>query len=270
MFLPRDEYIHGALDKYWLGESVCVHWVNENSCLLQFSSPESSRDAALINANQQVRRWSAALVSQLPNWLENYVPAYTSLLIVYDAELADKFSVLRCLRHIQSITQTQTDAVPNTDTSQQHHTIDVCYSPTLEQALPKNQLSGKTLPNDIDIVSGYSALTIDEVIVLHCQPKYRVFTVGFLPNFAYMGLTEHALNIPRRSSPRKSVPAGAVAIADNQTAIYPQSSPGGWHILGYTPLALGNNAQVQFRAGDTVSFRAISEEDYCQRVSSCD
>lgn len=263
--------------KYWLDDDTSVHWVNENSCLLQIEPVAFANNDELIAANQKVQLWRMTLLSRMPQWLENYVPAYTSLLIVHDLTIADKFLVLSWLKDAREAIQLS----PNGRTTQQmhhkqettaaakHHVIDVCYSPQLSDALQHRRRSHK-MPNDLPAVSEHTGLDQDEIIRLHTAPSYSVFTVGFLPNFAYMGLTPMSLNMPRLSSPRKNVPAGAVAIADNQTAIYPQSSPGGWHILGYTALKLGVNGDTVFQAGDTVSFKAIDEPAFCDQICAHD
>ncbi len=129
------------------------------------------------------------------------------------------------------------------------HEIPVCYQPL------------KGLDNDIEQVSKHTNYSVEEIIKLHCASQYRVFAVGFLPHFAYLGELAEGLECPRLASPRKKVLAGAVAIADLQTAIYPSDSPGGWHIIGYTPFVIGENDLV-FQSGDLVRFRAIDEQEY--------
>ncbi|WP_426369309.1 5-oxoprolinase subunit PxpB [Pseudocolwellia sp. HL-MZ7] len=89
---------------------------------------------------------------------------------------------------------------------------------------------------DIQTVAQQTQLSIDEVIQLHSQTTYRAYALGFTPGFCYLGKLPAQLQLPRKSSPRLSVPKGAVAIAEQQTAIYPNTSPGGWHIIGQTPL----------------------------------
>ena len=90
---------------------------------------------------------------------------------------------------------------------------------------------------------------------------YRVYLLGFVPGFAFLGLLDPALELPRRSSPRLKVPAGSVAIAGRQTAVYPLDTPGGWHLLGRTDLALFDprrDPPALLGVGDTVRFEAIS------------
>lgn len=111
--------------------------------------------------------------------------------------------------------------------------------------------------------TGHSETSLVEAI---CGLELRVYLIGFLPGFPYLGELPEALRLPRRSSPRLAVPANSVAIAGAQMAIYPWRSPGGWHLLGRTPLRLfdaTNEARPAiFAPGDTVRFKAISTQDF--------
>jgi KipI family sensor histidine kinase inhibitor len=113
---------------------------------------------------------------------------------------------------------------------------------------------------DLAEVAAYCSLTPAAVIDRHTGPDYRVFMLGFQPGFAYMGLVDEGIAVPRRASPRTHVPAGAVGIAGRQTGVYPAVSPGGWRIIGcamepvFTP---GASEPVRFAPGDTVRFRAV-------------
>jgi inhibitor of KinA len=120
---------------------------------------------------------------------------------------------------------------------------------------------------DLKEVADQLQLTKKEVIQLHCAEEYKVFMMGFVPGFAYMGTLPNALNMARKSIPNVKVPAGSVAIAGLQTGIYPIESPGGWHILGRTPLKLfDKNREHPFllKPGDTVKFYPISKLKFQQ------
>jgi inhibitor of KinA len=100
---------------------------------------------------------------------------------------------------------------------------------------------------------------------LHLEREYRVYVVGFVPGFAYMAPVDPRLALPRRPSPRLKVPAGSVAIAAGQTGIYPAETPGGWHLIGRTPLRPYDPARSNpflFHPGDRVRFTRITERDY--------
>ncbi len=110
---------------------------------------------------------------------------------------------------------------------------------------------------DLAEVAARTALSPDEVVARHTAPEYHVLALGFAPGFAYLGELDPALILPRRQSPRPRVPAGSVAIASAMTAIYPSASPGGWHLLGRTDVALFDPARdpaALFHSGDRVRF----------------
>lgn len=110
---------------------------------------------------------------------------------------------------------------------------------------------------DLDEVARRTGLSTSEVIRIHSEREYRVYVIGFVPGFAYLGTLDERLALPRRSSPRKRVPPGSVAIADQQTAVYPSPTPGGWHILGTTGATLFDPARERpalLSVGDIVRF----------------
>ena len=118
---------------------------------------------------------------------------------------------------------------------------------------------------DLDAVAARLNLTCAEVIAQHTSVDFDVFAVGFLPGFPYAGYLPPALaGLPRRDSPRLSVPTGSVAIAGRQTAIYPVQSPGGWHLLGRTPLCIADVESDYFpiAAGDRLRFESISAAEF--------
>ena len=110
---------------------------------------------------------------------------------------------------------------------------------------------------DLSYVADYHQISEAQVVELHKTPTYRVYMMGFLPGFAYMGGLDARIATPRRSTPRTKVPAGSVGIAGNQTGIYPSESPGGWQLIGRTELQLymPNAAEITLlKAGDLVKF----------------
>ena len=118
---------------------------------------------------------------------------------------------------------------------------------------------------DLDEVARHTELSPEEIIRRHSAESYRVSCVGFTTGFPYLSGLPPELATPRRASPRKEIPAGAVAIGGTQTGIYPRRSPGGWNIIGRTPLRLfdvDRNPPALFRAGDRVRFRRISRLDF--------
>jgi KipI family sensor histidine kinase inhibitor len=112
---------------------------------------------------------------------------------------------------------------------------------------------------DLEVVASGLKLARERIVELHTRPIYRVFMVGFVPGWAYLGPLPEELELPRRDNPRTLVPAGAVAIAGRQTGIYPLPSPGGWHLIGRTSVRLflpDSDPPCLFRAGDRVKFFA--------------
>jgi KipI family sensor histidine kinase inhibitor len=112
---------------------------------------------------------------------------------------------------------------------------------------------------DLEEVARRTGLTAEEVIRIHSGAEYRVFVIGFVPGFAYLGPLDSRLIIPRRESPRTRVPAGSVAIAEGQTGIYPSATPGGWHLIGTTRTQMfdaSRNPPALLAVGDIVTFVA--------------
>jgi inhibitor of KinA len=126
-------------------------------------------------------------------------------------------------------------------------------------------LYGGTMGPDLDNVAAHNGLTTEEVIRLHQEPDYLVYMLGFLPGFPYLGGLDERLCTPRLATPRTNVPAGSVGIADRQTGVYPLASPGGWQLIGRTPLKLYDPKRSQpflLAAGDILRFQAITQEEF--------
>jgi len=124
---------------------------------------------------------------------------------------------------------------------------------------------GGAFGEDLEELAQSHALSVDQVIALHTAPLYRVQMLGFAPGFAYLAGLDDALATPRKVTPRTSVPAGSVAIGGELTGIYPLDLPGGWHIIGRSPVQLFDpNADppTPFVVGDRVRFVAITAEEY--------
>ena len=119
----------------------------------------------------------------------------------------------------------------------------------------------KIFAPDLSLVAENAKMTTAEVLRLHSAPEYRVHAIGFTPGFAYLSGLSPKLTTPRRDIPRQEVPAGSVAIGGEQTGVYPQTSPGGWNIIGRSPLRFFDPHSAPpslLQAGDHVRFRAIS------------
>ena len=120
---------------------------------------------------------------------------------------------------------------------------------------------------DLEWVAAYHNITPQDVIRLHTRPTYLVYMIGFMPGYPYMGEIPDELVTPRRKTPRTRVPKGSVGIAQKQTGIYPFTSPGGWQIIGQTPVQLFDsrrNPPSLLEMGDRVKFFAVTAEEIAQ------
>ncbi len=122
---------------------------------------------------------------------------------------------------------------------------------------------------DLEAVAAFAGCSVHDVVVRHARQTYRVYMLGFLPGFAYLGSVEASLAMPRRTAPRAVVPAGSVGIAGLQTGVYPCDSPGGWQLVGRTPWRMFDADRLDpalLRAGDRVRFVPIPPDDWALRA----
>ena len=118
---------------------------------------------------------------------------------------------------------------------------------------------------DLQYVAEYNSLAEDEVIEIHSSSACLVYMLGFTPGFCYLGGMDQRIATPRRETPRLKIPAGSVGIADGQTGIYPIESPGGWQIIGKTPVRLfspDQKPEFLFNAGDYIQFFPVTVDEY--------
>ncbi len=194
--------------------------------------------------NEKVQRLFFELDRLKIDGVLDLVPGYRSLLVIYHP-LVIETEVLK--KRIQdACSRLEATRLPEPETV----SIPVVY--------------GDRHGPDLQWVAQYHNIAPRQVIDLHCQPLYRVYMIGFTPGFPYLGEVPEALNTPRRETPRTSVPKGSVGIAQRQTGIYPVDSPGGWQIIGWTPVALFNarrHPPSLLQLGDRVRFYEISAEE---------
>jgi inhibitor of KinA len=201
---------------------------------------EESLDAVL-RAAQKLERAKISGVIEL-------VPAYTTIGIFFDPVRIAGFDDLRT--NIERALQRDLESGLQRVAASMIE-VPVCYE--------------SEYGPDLDEVARHTGLSHDELIRRHSSASYRVSCVGFTPGFPYLSGLPTELATPRRASPRKEVPAGAVAIGGTQTGIYPRKSPGGWNIIGRAPLRLFDverNRPALFQAGDRVRFRRISWDEF--------
>ena len=195
--------------------------------------------------NARVISARARMVERCGDRIRDAVVGYHTLTVYFDPLQVDAAWVE------QQLADAGRDASAETSTGGALVDVPVCY--------------GGTLGPDLAEVATSISRTERDVVDLHLSRVYRVFVVGFVPGFAYMGPVAPALHLPRRSTPRTRVPPGSVAIAAGQTGIYPMETPGGWHLIGRTPVRPFDEARsepVLFRAGDRVRFHAITQAEY--------
>lgn len=195
--------------------------------------------------NQKVRSISIVAKQDMPPGVIEIIPAYRSIMIIYDPsvtkpqKLQDAFiSLEKRLTDIE---------IPPSKTIE----IPVCYG-------------GKFGP-DIQVVAENNNISVSDVIRLHSKPEYIIYMIGFAPGFPFLGELPETLHTPRLKTPRTNVPQGSVGIANKQTGIYPAESPGGWQLIGRTPLKLFDPARsnpILYQAGDRIRFISISEDEY--------
>jgi KipI family sensor histidine kinase inhibitor len=198
-----------------------------------------------IETSARVVAMAEAVRRQFGPVVRDAVVGYHTLTVYFDPVAIDG----RWLEgELSAIAQ---EAVPLPDAAGAAIEVPVCY--------------GGDLGPDLAGVAAQLGCSEADVIALHTSREYRVFVVGFVPGFAYMGPVDERLALPRRSNPRTRVPAGSVAIAAGQTGIYPIETPGGWHLLGRTyvrPFDATRSQPVLFGPGDRVTFRAITRAEF--------
>ncbi|WP_375577811.1 5-oxoprolinase subunit PxpB [Marivirga tractuosa] len=172
------------------------------------------------------------------------IPAYCSITVVFDHQLTDFKSIKSKIEKLEI----KVDKI-NTDTKIIE--IPVCYEPEFAP--------------DLESLAKEMKIKPEKIISLHTAETYDVYMMGFLPGFPYLGQLPKGLECKRKSTPRKQVKEGSVAIAGNQTGIYPTNAPGGWQLIGRTPLKIFNplneNAFL-IKMGDKVKFKSISAETF--------
>ncbi len=189
--------------------------------------------------NRKVRIMTAAVDKDPPPGILEVIPTYRSLLMVYDPR------------------QTNPERLEST-LARLEERLDRSRSP-LHAPSRYPVLYGGEMGPDIDFVAEHTGMTVDDVIERHSEPSYQIYMIGFTPGFAFLGGLPDELATPRLPTPRTDVPAGSVGIANNQTGMYPVTSPGGWQLIGRTPLKLFDPYREEpflYQAGDSHQVQA--------------
>ncbi len=177
--------------------------------------------------------------------VRDVVPTYRSVAVYFDPLRTDGDALIERMSH-----DAEHAAVPEASATPAVR-IPVCY--------------GGELGPDLAAVAAFAAVTEDDVVRVHSSAIYHVFMLGFVPGFAYLGLVDARIAMPRRATPRVRVPAGSVGIAGVQTGIYPTETPGGWQLIGRTPVRPFDPARPEpflMKAGDAVRFDPIDRSEF--------
>jgi inhibitor of KinA len=211
---------------------------------------ELGREANVLLARTIAGLHSALTQCAPPGFIES-IPGLTSLTVLFDP---DQTSAPTLQQNIMRLLDTRASST----TRPRAWDIPVCYE-------------GECAPDLFDVARA-CGMSPQQVIAGHTQRSYVVYLLGFSPGFPYLGDLDARLELPRLTAPRTRVPAGSVAIATRYSAIYPQSTAGGWHIIGRTPLTLFDPRAcppVLLAAGDTVRFQAVDASEYQRICAEC-
>ena len=196
------------------------------------------------SVNREVQRLAQALLSSPPEGFMGVVPAYTTLLIAFDPLVTSAEAVIDAAK-----ARTRQPG----DEPGRLFLVPTCY--------------GGDFGPDLEEVAQRLGLTPQSVVQRHAALDFRIFCLGFSPGFPLCGVLPPELAIPRRTTPRPKVPAGSVGLAGRQTGVYPATSPGGWQLIGRTPVPffdVGRDPPVPFRPGDRLRFVPIGEREYAR------
>ncbi len=211
--------------------------------LIVYFSDVISKETSL-----QVKSAYKSLKEKSHKGLLEIIPSYTSLFISYDVFAYDFKSIKSFLedelKNLKSYEENSSEII----------NIDVYY--------------GEEVGLDLTRVASFANISVEEVIKIHTERIYDVYAIGFLPGFAYLASIDEKIIVPRLESPRKVTPKGSVSIADNQTAIYPQNSPGGWNVLGRTTFELFDKNLKKLSPisiDSQIKFNSISKDKFLEQ-----
>jgi KipI family sensor histidine kinase inhibitor len=202
-------------------------------------------DAIAPELNRRVQNLMLTVQAKKISGVIETVPTYRSLLVYFDPR---QISAKKLRETLYSLTQ-----------------------PLAENGLPKPKLIeiptayGGEYGPDLEFVAAYNGLSVPEVVEIHIGTPYLIYMIGFVPGFPYLGGMSPRIVTPRLETPRAKITAGSVGIAGNQTGIYPVESPGGWRLIGRTPLKLFDPIReplALFQAGDYLTFVSITPEEF--------
>lgn len=226
-----------------------------NEVIDQLISEAVSEDLSIFHLGEPISKHSLLLASTIeqrliadwPEWLIDFRIGFGQLLIQYQINLIDH-------QQLADVVQTLITEEPQENCYSSCSVIQIptCYDPRVAP--------------DLLNLSEQLGLSTAEIVSLHQSENYKVIATGFAPGFGYLAETPRQLHVPRKKIPLTRIPPGSVAIAENQTVIYPKETPGGWHLIGRTKLQLSslNNQHIStvFNLGQTVRFVEISYDQF--------
>lgn len=216
-------------------------WVGDSAILVEFG------DDVCEETNTRVRSFALAVRQRGLTGITEVVPTYRSVLVYYDPLGVAPELLTASLEELE-------------------HSLDALVLPRPRLVFVPTVYGGSCGP-DLPFVARHNDLTEEEVVRIHSSADYRVYMIGFTPGFPYLGGMSTRIATPRLESPRKLIPAGSVGIGGSQTGIYSVEAPGGWRLIGRTPLRLFDPARENgslLRAGDHVRFEAVPEEEFAE------
>lgn len=219
-----------------------VSRVSENALIVYFA------DEIALDLVEKMAQFSQAITEEYPESVYEVIPSYTSVLIEFHPLKVDVQQLSDwCEKTAKQVITSDTSAIGKLVT------LPVYYHPEVAP--------------DLEPLAKHKQLTIEQVIELHSSTEYTVCAIGFAPGFAFLGSVNPQIATPRHTQPRLKVAKGSVGIADQQTAVYPLETPGGWQIVGNCPSELFNvdcDPMMPFEVGDKVRFEPITREQFLQ------
>ena len=219
-----------------------INQINEEAFLLDFGSKIDIEINTTVNLFAKIILNSPKKIQALK--ITNIVPSYNKILIRFDPSIKKKNKIIDYLKSIK-ISQKK-----NNEKSKIIE-IPVCYDD--KYAI------------DLNYISKITNLNKNEIIDLHTNTLFHVYMIGFLPGLPFMGNIDKIVNLPRKLTPRINIPKGSIGIVDNLCVIYPQNSPGGWNIIGRTPVEIFPNVyknSFNINAGDKIKFKMITKNEF--------
>ena len=223
---------------------ISINDASENSIIVYFGSETSDSISNQINA------FCIHMKTNYQTYIIDLISSYASVLLIFDVPNISHSEIKRIVR--ASLAKLEKSSKKSgISEEKQVITLPVLYG-------------GENGP-DLSIIAKNAGISEREVISIHESKPYLVYAIGFAPGFAYLGEVDPKIATPRLETPRQTVPKGAVAIADRQTAVYPAESPGGWNIIGICPIPMFNSLSPPYMpvsVGDTVKFESIDENQF--------